>query len=280
MKRGDKVGIVCCSNGLGQEQKETVAKLTMVLNEMALSPILSSYLLSKHEVFSGSGAERAQTLMDFYQEDKIQAIFDISGGDIANEILPYLDFSVIANVKKQLWGYSDLTTLLNAIYAKTGNTGVLYQIKNLVYSCGEMQRAAFVKTVLNGENVLFDFPYRYIQGDSMEGIVVGGNIRCFLKLAGTEFLPDLERKILLLEANTGDVPQMVTYLSQLKLMGVFEKVNGILLGTFTEMEKKGKLEDVISLTQRFAKDLPIIKTQKIGHGKDSYGIVIGGYRKF
>lgn len=33
---------------------------------------------------------------------------------------------------------------------------------------------------------LFEITYRFIQGREMQGIVVGGNIRCFLKLAGTE----------------------------------------------------------------------------------------------
>ena len=32
----------------------------------------------------------------------------------------------------------------------------------------------------------------------MEGIVVGGNIRCLLKLAGTPYWPDMREKILLL----------------------------------------------------------------------------------
>ena len=51
---------------------------------------------------------------------EITDIYDISGGDIANEILPYLDFEVIKNSGKRFWGYSDLTTVINAIYEKTG----------------------------------------------------------------------------------------------------------------------------------------------------------------
>lgn len=34
--------------------------------------------------------------MDFYKDDTIRIIFDISGGDIANEILSYLDYEQIA----------------------------------------------------------------------------------------------------------------------------------------------------------------------------------------
>ena len=69
---------------------------------------------------------------------------------------------------------------------------------------------------------------------------------------------------------------MVTYFSQLKQMGVFEKITGILLGTFTEMEKSGELPSVIDLVQTYAgTNIPIAKTAEIGHGTDSKGIVIG-----
>ena len=41
---------------------------------------------------------------------------------------------------------------------------------------------------------------KFLQGSKMQGIVVGGNIRCLLKLAGTEYWPDMNGKILLLES--------------------------------------------------------------------------------
>ena len=87
--------------------------------------------------------------MSFYKDDKIKAIFDISGGDVANGILPYLDYEQIANSEKMFWGYSDLTTVLNAIYKKTGKASVLYQIRNLIYDCKEVQIADFRNTVFN-----------------------------------------------------------------------------------------------------------------------------------
>lgn len=81
--------------------------------------------------------------MDFYRDDEIKGIFDISGGDIANGILPYLDYDVIADSSKLFWGYSDLTTVLNAIYTKTGKISVLYQIRNLLYQHSERQLEDF-----------------------------------------------------------------------------------------------------------------------------------------
>lgn len=60
--------------------------------------------------------------MSFYRVQEIQAILDLSGGDLANELLPYLDYEVIGKSQAEFWGYSDLTTILNAIYAKTGRS--------------------------------------------------------------------------------------------------------------------------------------------------------------
>ena len=42
--------------------------------------------------------------MACYEEEDIEEIFDISGGDIANEILPFLDFSIIQAHPKRFWG--------------------------------------------------------------------------------------------------------------------------------------------------------------------------------
>ena len=214
MKNGDKVGIVCCSNGQAKANKGRLQKLHDTLMEIGLVPVWSEFIYEKEGVFSGTGAERAKALMDFYKRDDIKAIFDISGGDIANEVLPYLDFSVIAEAKKQFWGYSDLTTILNAIYTKTGQNGVLYQVRNLIYDDALIQVQHFTESVMEQGAGLFDFKYEFVQGTSMHGIVIGGNIRCLLKLAGTEFFPDMTGKILLLEAYGGEMPQMVTYLNQ------------------------------------------------------------------
>lgn len=280
MKIGDKVGIVCCSNGQSTKNKETIMSLKNVLKNMGLIPVFSNYIYVKDSVFSGTARERAQALMEFYLDCDVKTIFDISGGDIGNEILPYLDFDIISEHPKQFWGYSDLTTILNAIYTKTGQTSVLYQVRNLVYEYASLQQKAFQETVFQNQKTLYEFPYKFIQGTKMEGIIVGGNIRCFLKLAGTEFFPDLQDKLLFLEARGGQVPQMVTFLSQLKMIGAFDKIKGILLGTFTEMEKMQALPDIISLVKSYAPNLPIAKTELVGHGTDSRGIIIGEYRIF
>lgn len=276
MHKGDKVGIVCCSNGQKTSYREKIALLCSTLEEIGLVPVLSDYVYEKEDVFSGTVKERAKALMDFYRDDRIKAIFDISGGDIANGILPYLDYKVIAESEKQFWGYSDLTTIVNAVYTKTGKTSALYQIRNLIYADKESQIANFSNAMFGDGSQLFRFDYRFIQGNKMQGIVVGGNIRCFLKLAGTEYMPDLTGKIMLLESFSGTVAKMETYLAQLSQLGAFDKVAGVLLGTFTEMEDLECKPDIVTLLQQYVKDdMPIAVTKEIGHGVNSKAIVIG-----
>ena len=195
-----KIGIVCCSNGQKTTYVEKIKELENTLLDMGIEPVFSDFIYEKENIFCGTAKERAAALMDFYRNEEIAEICDISGGDVANGVLPYLDYDLIAKTQKRFWGYSDLTTIINAIYAKTGRPSVLYQIRNLVYHHREQQIADFRNTLLEGGNDLFQIKYDFIQGTQMQGVVVGGNIRCFLKLAGTEYMPDLQDKILLLES--------------------------------------------------------------------------------
>lgn len=276
MEKQSKVAIVCCSNGLAHTYKERINKLENTLLQIGLIPVLGDYIYEKFSVFSGSGKERAESLMNFYRDDEIKAIFDISGGDIANEILPYLDFELISQSNTNFWGYSDPTTIINAIYAKTGRTSVLYQISNLIYSDSENQIKNFTNTIYNDKNDLFSFDYELVQKDSMHGILVGGNIRCLLKLAGTQYWPDMKGKVLLLESYGGLVPQIVTFLNQLKQIGTFDKINGIILGTFTKMEENACNPKIVDLVKQYTgENIPIAITDEIGHGVNSKGIVIG-----
>ena len=271
-----KVAIVGCSNGLSIQKKKELEALEKKFRQIGLIPQAGSYIFEKAHGISGSGEEKAKELLGFFKNQEISEIFDVSGGDMANEILPYLDFEAIKESKAIFWGYSDLTTILNAIYAKTGRESVLYQVRNLLYEHGEAQTEDFRKTLLEGEKDLFSIEGKFIQGEEMQGIVVGGNIRCLLKLAGTQYFPDMHEKILLLEARSGKIPQMITYLSQLKMLGVFEQITGIILGTFTQMDEIQCQPDIIELVLSYVKkEIPVFQTGQIGHGSDSKAIVIG-----
>lgn len=280
IEKGSKIALTVCSNGQQKSYEQKINTLLETIRNIGYEPVCSRYLYENDSYFSGTGEERAAALMEFYQDREIKAVFDISGGDIANEILDYLDFGIIRENKKPFFGYSDLTTVMNAIYAKTGEASGLYQIRNLIYEDGIRQTEDFKETFLQGQNNLYDFSYNFIQEGYMEGEVIGGNIRCFLKLAGTEYMPDFTGKILLLEALNSTSAQVATYLCQLRQLGAFEKISGILLGTFTRLDTEIFVPSVEELVQRIAgKDIPVARTMQIGHGTDAKCIYIGQYLK-
>lgn len=262
----EKAAIVCCSNGLEKREEETIRQLTERLKSLGFDPVVSEYLYAKNGVFSGTAQERAGALMKFFQDPEVAVIFDVSGGDIANELLSYLEMEQIAASRAVFCGYSDLTTLMNGIYARTGKPSVWYQAKHLVKKDGNHPQRT--------REEVFDVSWEWVQGEAMRGVVVGGNIRCLLKLAGTPYWPGMRGKLLFLEARSGSLPQMTAYINQLKQMGVFEEVNGILLGTFLQMEKEGN--SMAELVKRYVGDMiSIACTREVGHRADSKALVIG-----
>ena len=213
--------------------------------------------------------------MRFFTDKSIKAIFDISGGDLSNEILDYLDYDIIKKNIKPFFGYSDLSVVLNAITVKTGESTYLYQVLNIIGN--ENIRDSFKKTVMCNEPDLTNISWEFFQGEEISGIVAGGNIRCFLKLAGTQYFPDLKNRVLFLEGLGTTVESLITHLTQLKQMGVFDKISGLLLGTFTNIEKIYNKNDIYSIVKDFIdKDLPVAKTSEVGHDINSKMITIGG----
>lgn len=266
----DTVGITACSNGQQAASREQNRMLVDFFEETGNRVLVSPCIYETDGPFSGTGKERAEELMRLFRNPEISSIYDISGGDMANEVLDYLDFPRIQASAATFWGYSDLTTVINAIYAKTGKSSVLYPVKNLVYP----DSRAMQQQLFRNPESLFSPAFTMVRGDVLRGTVVGGNVRCFLKLAGTPYFPDMTDKILLLESLGGLVPQMVTYLSQLRSCGVFRKIGGILLGTFSQMEASGL--EILPLVLDFAEaGTPIARTREIGHGHDARAIRIG-----
>lgn len=271
-----KAGIAACSNGKIKEWAHQVDEMVEILNGFGVETALADHIMAVKDEFSGTDEERARDLMRFYLDESVDVIYDISGGDLSNGVLKHLDFDVIKKSNKTFWGYSDLTAVINAIYKMTGKPSVLYQVENMVFPEGPLQQERF-KAYLNGDNApLFDVKYELLQGKALEGVLIGGNIRCLLKLARTKYWPDMEGKVLFIESFGGESGLTATSLTHLEHLGVFEKVNGVILGTFTNYEKANLEYSVYDLLKMHIDDkLPVAMTREVGHGYDSKAIVIG-----
>ncbi|MGL4729972.1 MAG: LD-carboxypeptidase, partial [Clostridium sp.] len=113
-------------------------------------------------------------------------------------------------------------------------------------------------------------------------IVVGGNLRCTLKLAGTSYIPNFNNTILFIESLGGDENKVKTYLTQFKQIGAFSNLNGLIIGEFTELQNAlgydapiNILKSIIDINQ-----IPIIQTRELGHDQSSKAIFIGKHQLF
>ena len=274
LNNGDKIALVVCSNGKNIEDKDRLEKLESMLVEMGLVPIFTKYIYRDRFGRGVKAQVRAEELMSFYKNKEIKVIFDISGGDIANEILDHLDYDAIKRNYKPFFGYSDLTTVLNALASQTNEINSLYQILNIIES--KEIRTSFENTFMKSEQTLFDVKWKFIQGSSVEGEVIGGNIRCFLKLVGTRYFPEVKNKVLFIEGLGTSIEGLVTHLAQLKQIGVFDKISGLLIGTFTKIEKEISEEELYELIREYIpSSLAVAKTQEVGHARNSKALKIG-----
>ena len=264
LNKGDKIGVISCSNGLSIKNKNIIEELKLNLKSLDIEMVEGDTLYAKeYNLFSGTVEEKSRALEKLFLDKDIKMIFDISGGDLANEVLDFLDFNLIKENPKPFFGYSDLTVLLNAIYSQCDITTYNYQLRNLIGKFKEEQMQNFKASFIEGKEDIFNLDYKWINGSHLEGIVVGGNIRCLLKLAGTKYMPDFKDKILFLESFSGNSAKMVTYITQYKNLGVFNEVKGIILGEFTEMERENLKPDIVEILKRVIGEIniPILKTR-------------------
>lgn len=263
-KKGDKVVLVALSDPRKISTQPKIENLLAKLENMGLSVSLSSYLYQENtseEII----IKKAEEFNSFFTND-IKAIFDISGGDSANAVLEYLDYDLIKQSDTIFFGYSDLTVIINALYTKSNKYSYLYQIMNIL---DQEQEELFTNTFFKNETSLLSHTYT-------SKTILGGNIRCFLKLASTEFLPSLNDKVLLLEAMSGNLYRIESYFRQLKQMGIFKKVDSIILGQFTELDKNIPDLDLINILRKYTPtNLTIVRNKDIGHSSNSKAIIIG-----
>lgn len=256
------VYLVGCSDPLPPRALEQAHQLAGILQgagrRVATSPLLGR---------PSSPIRRAEILNRAFADPTATAVFDLSGGDLANQLLPWLDLPAIAASRAVLWGYSDLTCLLNALSAAGKPVSVLYQPRHLT------QGGQRLEQFLAADGSLFAWPVEFLRGRAMAGTLAGGNLRCLLKLAGTPCWPDLTGKLLVLEAQGGSASRIAAGFAQLALMGVFDQIAGLILGRFTQLEAEGV--DPASLLLPLPAGLPLARTRCIGHQTDALAALLG-----
>jgi muramoyltetrapeptide carboxypeptidase len=90
------------------------------LEEMELKVSFSKHC-EERDIFDSSSLEsRLEDLHEAFADKNVKAILTAIGGCNSIHLLKDLDYDLISKNPKILCGYSDITTLQNAIFAKTG----------------------------------------------------------------------------------------------------------------------------------------------------------------
>lgn len=243
-----KIGILNLSNPLTRPLDDLIDWLQAEGFQIAVSP----YLYDQQ----ASPAQKAAVFNAWMRENVFDFVFDVSGGDLANTTIPYLDVEAYRQAKTVFAGYSDLTCVLNVLCVQ--RPVVLYQLRNH-----------------GRQRELIDWLRKENEDLLVQKGVYGGNIRCLLKLAGTGRFPDLTQKTLLLESFSGSSQRIESDFAQLAMMGVFTKIRALVLGRFTELfqSRDGRVE-----LERIARQYylgPIRFDDRIGHQYDAFAAVLG-----
>lgn len=265
------IHLVATSNLLAPAERSSVTTLVAALSAHG-HRVTQAQLFSNHEHTAAPATQRSTEILRALQAGKV--VLDLSGGNYANEVLELLIPALPESPFPTIMGYSDLTSVLVPIAAQRPT--IWYQARHATYPTGRTE--AFFD-LLAGRNQQLLEPRAYqLRGPHhpVEGVLIGGNLRCLLKLAGTPYFPDLRSKILFLEARSSDPATLIPQLAQLQHMRVLEQARALLLGTFTTFEKHHDLAELLRILNRFVpKHLPIFRSDELGHAPDTAGVVLG-----
>ena len=276
---GDTVGIVSPSGAVSKELENQFNKGIDFLKNLGFKVKVGENALKNTLKYSATPQEKADDINSMFADKEVKAIICSQGGANSNSILPLLDFEIIKNNPKIFLGISDITVLLNAIYQKTGL--VTFHGNDVIRGFGaehtDYDEQEFVDRLVKGKigEVKHNSEWKCIKEGIAEGVLIGGNLNCLNNLAGTEYQPDFEAKILLLETfDASNAPDDVeAELSRLKQMGVFEKIKGLWIGYYNHKSKIPYEEIVMNVVKDY--DFPILKCDDFGHNTPNTTIPIG-----
>lgn len=288
LREGDLVGLISPSGAIYETEPYEIAQ--EVLERLGLRVKLSKHLHDRYGHLAGLDKDRASEINDMFADEEVKGIFCLRGGSGAARILDLLDYKIIAKNPKVFIGYSDITAFHMAFSAKAGIVsfhGPLAVSDWNSFSLDHMRAILF-----RGEAPLLSNPgkseselvqtrnrIRTITPGKATGILAGGNLSVLTGLAGTEYLPKWKGKILFIEEVGEQIYRVDRMMSQLKLAGILDQINGFVLGKCTDCDPGGSygsltLEEVIDY---YIKPLgiPAYSGAMIGHISQMFTMPVG-----
>lgn len=308
LKPGDEVRVIAPSRSmkiLGEDCKKIA---TERLEELGLKVTFGKHVMEADpDYMCASRDARVEDLNEAFRDKNVKAILTVIGGFNSNQLLDYIDYEAIKENPKIFCGFSDITALSNAIHAKTDlvtYSGVHYSsfgmLKGFEYSLEYFKKMFFQEDEFevvsskewSDEPWFIDQENRHFEENEgmyvinegqAEGNIVGGNLCTLNLLQGTEYMPDINNKILFIEDDEMAGPiflmEFDRNLQSLMHMPEFKTVKGIVCGRAQKgscmtKEKWFKIFDKPEL-----KNIPIIGGCDFGHTTPIITFPVGGYAK-
>lgn len=275
LKKGDTIGILAISGKI--KEYERIEKAKIFFENKGYKVIISETCKNSHRYMAGKNDDDCiNALHNFFADENIDAIVCARGGYGTLRLLNKINWDIIKKNPKIFAGYSDITTLLNVIYRKTGLITFHSAMPNGDFSTeiDDYTTAGFFNT-LEGKTICYHAQNnKTFKHGETTGKLWGGNLATLTALCGTDFVPN-EDLILFLEDLNEPIYKIDKMLTQLFNIEKLKKnVKGIAIGEFKDIEDNEQLDEVI---QEFANNLniPVCKGFKITHGKIKDTIPVG-----
>ncbi len=243
LHQGDTIGLISPSSRLPEAQKYD--QIVEQIRQLGYKVKEGDNARNRYGYLGGSDEQRVADLNAMFADDSVDAIMPFRGGWGANRILANIDYEMIKQNPKILVGFSDITSLLLAIYAKTG----------LITFHGPVGKSDWTdyttqhfKEILSGNRAAtLDIPskdicsncdaHQVITPGKATGRLLGGNLSVLTAMIGSDYLPDWENNILFLEDVGEDIYRIDRMITQLKISGILEQLSGFIFGQCVNCER-------------------------------------------
>lgn len=274
LKRGDTIGLISPASRL--PKKKQYGKIIRQVRKLGFKVKVAENARNRYGNLAGHDEQRAEDLNNMFADDEVDTILPFRGGWGCNRILDLIDYEMIRNNPKILVGFSDITTLLNAIYAKTGLITFHGPVGKVDWTDYTVDH--FRKSLSSGKEYELSIPKNNLCEDcrglsvitpgKASGRLLGGNLSVLSAMMGSDYLPDWEDNILLLEDVGEDVYRIDRMLTQLELNGVFDKISGFAFGQCVSCDRSNSYS--LSLKQVFddhikPRGIPAFSGAMFGH---------------
>ena len=229
------------------------------------------------KIIGSKDKEKAIELNNAFKQ-KQDVILALRGGYGSARLLPLLDWKNIKKSKSLFVGFSDSTVFQNAYYARAKKPSISGMLARFLMNKPDKTLTHSFTNCLLGGGIEFHGLPSFAKGRA-RGILIGGNLTCFTTLLGTPYLPSLKGKILLLE-EVGEAPYRIDrMLVHLQNAGIFNKVRGVVLGSFYNCRNKNETcdKEVYNVLTRFFKGfkIPVIYGCPYGHEPQHFCLPFG-----